>query len=63
MGFVMPRPLPPVPKTLEGMSRQHRLARLEAEARRVAEEVRAPYVWGAGHHPDRRPYDWRVDGL
>jgi hypothetical protein len=47
--FVIPRPLPPVPRTREEMQRQRE------EARRRAELLTPPIT--------DRPYDWQRDGL
>lgn len=53
MGFTMPHPLPPLPKTRAGLRQQHE----EAEKRlaRGRPQPDSPVIG--------RPYDWRRDGL
>jgi hypothetical protein len=53
MGFVMPRPLPPVPPSRREMAHQRRLAerRFAPPRARPDSEVRS------------RPYNWSRDGI
>lgn len=53
MGFIMPRPLPPVPPTARQMDHQRRVAERRFRPPRAKPDPEVRF----------RPYNWRRDGV